>query len=109
MKPSREIPSSARQPCQGSLPAVFILALFLAPLLGGCERGAGCMNSIQCAEGLVCLHYKGGSADENYCAKPCDTTRDCDTGETCLCPDSEPTRTRCLDDKGNHIGVCGRW
>jgi hypothetical protein len=109
MQPSLEIPRGARQPCQGSLPVVSILALFLVLLLGGCQRGQGCINSVQCGEGLVCFHYKGGSADENYCAKPCETSADCDSGESCKCPDSEPTRMRCLSDDGDYIAACNRW
>ena len=108
MQPSLEIPRSARQPCHGSLPAVSILALFLVLLLGGCQLGQGCMNSVQCGEGLVCFHYKGGAADENYCARPCETSDDCDSGENCKCPDS-PTGQRCQDDEGNSIRACGRW
>jgi hypothetical protein len=85
-------------------PVLAVLAL----LLGGCSAGQSCINSFQCGEGLVCMHWRNGPEAEGpgTCAKPCAIEQDrCDTGEACMCPDS-PLKARCFDDAGERIAIC---
>lgn len=104
MRPQKII-TPPRHPRLGSLPAARVLAV-LAPMLGGCMSEGQCSSSNDCAAGLVCTHWNGGSERTTFCAKQCPLEQDrCDTGEFCVCPDS-PLKQRCFNDAGERIAVC---
>lgn len=58
---------------------------------GGGGQGAACVESPDCAEGLVCL----ADGEERYCASPCPLGDECPAGYDCL-------------DAGGGLAVCAR-
>lgn len=103
MNRSHEIQGEARHRCHGF--GLLTLAAFVL-LLTGCERGP-CVSSLQCAEGYICMTWKGGTEETRTCAKPCPVEDDfCSDGSHCYCPDS-PAKARCFDEDGERIAICG--